>query len=128
MACDSYLFGGAMSGLGRVALWSRALGLMEESRELQLVASEPTLVNSALSALAAGRQALLAAELLRDMPRMQVRLDEISIGSLAKAYERRSGWATTLLTLQRGAHCGLPGSPIGLSTVASSCRLQGAWP
>lgn len=110
------------------AVERRALELMEESSELGLADSDPTLVNSAISALAAGRQAVLAQELLWDMPCMQLRVDEISIGSLAKAHERGSGWATALRTLQEGSQMGVPRSGIALSSVTSSCRLQGRWP
>eukprot|EP00435_Cladocopium_sp_Y103_P053411 s735_g17.t1 len=69
--CDAYVLSNVMSGMGRMVQW------------------RPQLTNTALSALAAAGQDVLAQKLLRDMPRAQVRRDVISLACLTKAFEAR---------------------------------------
>eukprot|EP00913_Durusdinium_trenchii_P013297 g12480.t1 len=114
LRCDAYVFNNAMSGMGRLAQWRQTLQFMEEARETQVFTSDPTslgervsqhrLLNSALSGMAAASQRGLATQLLQDLKRSDVRIDVISMGSLAKAFEHESLWTSVLSTLDALRH------------------------
>ncbi|CAK9046957.1 unnamed protein product [Durusdinium trenchii] len=127
LRCDAYVFNNAMSGMGRLAQWRQTLQFMEEARETQVFTSDPTLLNSALSGMAAASQRGLATQLLQDLKRSDVRIDVISMGSLAKAFEHESLWTSVLSTLDALRHHDLTLNPIVWSTCASSCRRQSLW-
>lgn len=87
----------------------------------------PPLTNTALSALAAAGQDVLAQKLLRDMPRAQVRRDVISLACLTKAFDRRRLWRQALGSLQQLPQHALDFSAIACSSGASSCNKCSIW-
>ncbi|CAK9044463.1 Hypothetical protein SCF082_LOCUS25259 [Durusdinium trenchii] len=116
LRCDAYVFNNAMSGMGRLAQWRQTLQFMEEARETQVFTSDPTSLGERVSQ-----------HRLQDLKRSDVRIDVISMGSLAKAFEHESLWTSVLSTLDALRHHDLTLNPIVWSTCASSCRRQSLW-
>ena len=119
-------FNMAITALGRVREWQRALEFLDEMRRLGL---EPTVVsyNAAISACGKGEQWRRALDLLDEMRQNQLDPDVISYSAAMSACEKGAQWERALDLLRAMRIHGLEPNVISYNAAISACQKGGQW-